>query len=81
MARDPVTQWTASACLRERSGVGESPAKASPLDLHIIRLVSVWIERERQRRRLAGLSDRSLKDIGISRYDALHEARKPFWRE
>jgi uncharacterized protein YjiS (DUF1127 family) len=45
-----------------------------------LRLPSVWIERARQRRCLAGLSDRSLKDIGISRCDALREARKPFWR-
>nr|CAA9286083.1 hypothetical protein AVDCRST_MAG63-3975 [uncultured Armatimonadetes bacterium] len=45
-----------------------------------LRILSVWIERARQRRCLAGLSDRSLKDIGISRCDALHEARKPFWR-
>jgi uncharacterized protein YjiS (DUF1127 family) len=45
-----------------------------------LRLPSVWIERARQRRCLAELSDRSLKDIGISRCDALREARKPFWR-
>ena len=45
-----------------------------------LRILSVWIARARQRRCLAGLSDRSLKDIGISRCDALHKARKPFWR-
>ena len=46
----------------------------------VLRILSVWIERARQRRCLAGLPDRSLKDIGISRCDALQEARKPFWR-
>ena len=46
----------------------------------VLHILSVWIERARQRRCLAGLSDRSLKDIGISRCDVLHEARKPFWR-
>ena len=45
-----------------------------------VRILSVWIERVEQRRRLATLPDRLLKDIGISRCDALHEARKPFWR-
>jgi uncharacterized protein YjiS (DUF1127 family) len=45
-----------------------------------LRILSVWIERARQRRHLADLSDRSLKDIGISRCDALREASKPFWR-
>lgn len=37
-------------------------------------------ERRRQRRHLLGLDDRSLADIGISRREALEEARKPFWK-
>jgi len=35
---------------------------------------------QRERAQLRALSDRELHDIGISRYDALQEARKPFWR-
>jgi uncharacterized protein YjiS (DUF1127 family) len=35
---------------------------------------------QRERAQLRALSDRELRDIGISRYDALREARKPFWR-
>lgn len=46
-----------------------------------LRVLSFWIERARQRRCLGSLPDRFLKDIGVSRCDALHEARKPFWRE
>ncbi len=34
----------------------------------------------RQRRTLLALDDRMLKDIGISRADALREGNKPFWR-
>ena len=34
----------------------------------------------RQRRQLAQLPDYLLKDIGISRADALNEAEKPFWK-
>ncbi len=34
----------------------------------------------RQRRALLALDDRMLKDIGISRTDALREGGKPFWR-
>jgi uncharacterized protein YjiS (DUF1127 family) len=35
----------------------------------------------RQRRALLSLDDAMLKDIGISRVDALQEGRKPFWRQ
>jgi uncharacterized protein YjiS (DUF1127 family) len=35
---------------------------------------------QHERTQLRALSDRDLRDIGISRYDALREARKPFWR-
>ena len=38
-----------------------------------------WRVLARQRRELAELSDRMLKDIGLSRVDALREARRPFW--
>lgn len=37
--------------------------------------------RHAQRRRLMGLSDLGLRDIGISRADAWAEYRKPFWRK
>ena len=36
--------------------------------------------RLRDRRALAAMSDRSLRDIGLTRYDAACEASKPFWR-
>jgi uncharacterized protein YjiS (DUF1127 family) len=39
-----------------------------------------WTERTRQRRALLTLSDTMLKDIGISRTDALQEGGKPFWK-
>lgn len=38
-----------------------------------------WREVRRQRRALLSLSDRLLKDIGISRADAMQEAARPFW--
>ena len=38
------------------------------------------IVRWRQRRALEMLDERMLHDIGISRSQALAEARKPFWR-
>jgi len=42
----------------------------------------VWIELEkmRQRRILLDLDDRLLKDIGLTREQAMQEAHKPFWK-
>ncbi|MBV8534125.1 MAG: DUF1127 domain-containing protein [Alphaproteobacteria bacterium] len=42
----------------------------------------LWVYRQnhRERAQLRALSDRELRDIGISRCDALQEAKKPFWR-
>ena len=40
-----------------------------------------WHELGRQRRALMRLDDAMLKDIGISRVDALREAERPFWDE
>lgn len=42
--------------------------------------VSVWLDRSRQRRQLAQLSDHMLRDIGLTRVDAWAEAEKPFWQ-
>jgi uncharacterized protein YjiS (DUF1127 family) len=38
------------------------------------------ISRSRQRRALAELDDRLLRDIGLTAYDATYEATKPMWR-
>lgn len=43
-------------------------------------LLNLWLQRARQRRQLADLSDRQLDDIGLSRTQAAHEAAKPFWQ-
>lgn len=42
--------------------------------------LEVWQRRSSGRRELTKLSDHMLKDIGISRADAWHEAKKPFWQ-
>ena len=46
----------------------------------IVRL-SAALARSRERQALACMSDRELRDIGVTRYEALHEANKPCWRE
>ena len=37
--------------------------------------------RDRERRELLSLDDRTLADIGLTRCDALAEAEKPFWKK
>lgn len=41
----------------------------------------LWLGKRRSRRRLAELDDRMLRDIGLTRPDAMREVRKSFpWR-
>jgi len=42
--------------------------------------LSLWYERSRQRRQLARLDDRLLRDIGLDRASAMEEASKSFWQ-
>jgi uncharacterized protein YjiS (DUF1127 family) len=42
--------------------------------------ILTWHERVRQRRQLECLSDRMLRDIGLTRSDVLAEATKRFWQ-
>jgi len=62
-------------------------ATASELPSRLKRLLAAaidWgcraLERARQRRGLDALTDDQLRDIGLSRGEALREAAKPFWR-
>ena len=43
--------------------------------------LAIWQERDRQRRALARLDDRLLRDIGVDRSSAARETAKPFWRK
>lgn len=43
------------------------------------KIASEWRRRIHSRSELANLDDMSLRDIGVSRCTARHEASKPFW--
>ncbi len=46
---------------------------------HVRHSIGEWRRRLRSRQELEGLSDATLRDIGISRCDAQRETNKPFW--
>ena len=66
----PALEFRESAGRRAVGGLGRALAR-----------LGEWRRRIRERRELAGLSDRMLSDIGITRAEAQFLADKPFWRE
>jgi len=61
------------------SGMSGLRSATSLLD-SVLQALLAWQDRDRQRRQLAELDDRLLKDIGLSVGDVARETRKPFWR-
>jgi uncharacterized protein YjiS (DUF1127 family) len=51
-----------------------------PLATKGLEILLAWQDRAAQRRALAELDDRLLKDIGLTRADVDRECAKPFWR-
>ena len=73
----------AASILRPRVGKHKASERTRVLHHVLARAAAVvgeWRRRSRERSALAAMSDRSLRDIGITRYDAAYEANKPFWR-
>lgn len=65
----------------EKASAGKSPIRVLLwLLIRAAEQLSTWRDRSRARSQLMALSERELKDMGISRYDAFHEWKKPFWR-
>jgi uncharacterized protein YjiS (DUF1127 family) len=46
----------------------------------VLDVLCTWRSRARERRQLAALDARELRDIAVSRYDRRIECAKPFWR-
>jgi len=49
--------------------------------LRLADLLLTWLRRVQQRRQLGSLSDRMLKDIGVSRADVDYEVSRRFWQD
>jgi uncharacterized protein YjiS (DUF1127 family) len=73
-----------SDAIEGRVGLGEAwAAAANALTLALLAslaAVVLWQERSRQRQHLAELPERELKDMGMSRVDAIRESEKLPWR-
>jgi len=73
-----LEQRLAARCRRQPY---ESSFSRLPLLVATVRyLAAEWCRRARSRAELAQMSDRDLRDIGITRAEAAHESTKPFWR-
>ena len=57
-----------------------APEAPRPILLRLADLLIGWLQRSQERRMLADVDDRMLRDVGIDRADLQAEAAKPFWR-
>jgi uncharacterized protein YjiS (DUF1127 family) len=51
------------------------------MHFHPLATLREWRRRAHDRRQLAGLTEETLHDIGVSRAEAIYLANKPFWKE
>ena len=60
----------------------ERPAERRPLWAlgTLLQLPSLWLRRASQRKVLARLDARQMRDCGLNSLDVYREATKPFWR-
>ena len=76
IARAPLAQRALTAGRRW----GGFVSLAGGMAVGLADLLYLWQRRLREREFLMQMTTAQLKDIGLSRADALQEAEKPFWR-
>lgn len=75
--RVSLQESVSDVCKRKVKVEGESKAGFFSAVLHKLKL---WERNYRSRRQLLTLAPDQLKDIGLSRADALREGKLPFWK-
>lgn len=75
------TQTAAGPCRRGFPRAGAEAHLRRAVFAALLRTVSRWLARGRQRRDLAALDAHLLKDIGVTHGEAVRESAKPFWVE
>jgi len=73
----PQRRSSAAAVSRHRTALDDLGDAAHSF----IATLRLWRRRMRERDQLGRLDDRMLKDIGITRAEALRLSDKPFWQE
>lgn len=58
-----------------------STSTTPTLTTRFIKLVSIWRKRSKDRAQLNSISSHILRDIGITKIEAMIESNKPFWEE
>ncbi len=54
--------------------------RVEALAVNVNNVFDTWVRRSNDRRALAMMSDRMLKDIGLTQYDVEKEVAKYFWQ-
>ncbi|MCA8908579.1 MAG: DUF1127 domain-containing protein [Rhodospirillaceae bacterium] len=73
----PTTGMSLTAARPRRAHLA---TRLSALPLRLFDALLAWQQRAAERRHLAALDDRLLKDMGLSRADVAQELEKPMWR-
>nr|WP_294563248.1 DUF1127 domain-containing protein [uncultured Rhodopila sp.] len=66
--------------LAARSGRAAPGGRLMPFAAAVLRLYRSWTSRARDRRELARMSDRELRDISLTRSDVEFLVNQPFWK-
>jgi uncharacterized protein YjiS (DUF1127 family) len=72
-------QHRLAAAQQRRPSVDTFPATPRRLAILGSALLE-WLRRSRSRESLAGLTERELRDVGLTQADVVRECGKPFWR-
>jgi uncharacterized protein YjiS (DUF1127 family) len=78
-SQSPLMRRQGGTPARVLSTGSARPDKLSGLIRRVIATFRLWRQNARSRHELLRLSERELKDIGLTRYEALYEANRPFW--
>jgi len=78
--RTPKFDATCGTVSLARPAFGGVIPRLEGLLMVALQTLILWQDRANQRRQLASLDDRLLRDMGLSRADVERESALPFWR-